>query len=168
MPSHDRPRGRADLAEDCPQAADPRDHRDRDLAQRLARLADGHPSAWLPADRAEWWRTPAADELDDWAAEQDEAPEDEDNAAGESEAGQDDAAGQPDDADPGDAEADGLAGSRLGAGGQAARGTRRTGASAEWADASAHSPYRPWFSADTAGDPWFAAAPGGATGGPGG
>ncbi len=180
MPPHDLPRGHADLVADNPQVADARNH--RDLAHRLASLPDGHPSAWSAADRArsdssepdraEWWRTPADGELDDWAGEQDEAAEDQDDAAGESGAAQGDADGSPDDADPGDgAEADGLAGSPGGASRQTARGGRRTDASAEWTDGSgpmAHGAYRPWFSADTAGDPWFAASAGSSTGGPGG
>jgi hypothetical protein len=180
MPLNDRPGRQADLAEDSPQIADVRDHRNQDLAQRLARLPGSHPSAWAAADRAssayrqpdsaEWWRTPADGELDDWTDEQDEAAED--DAAGESDAWEDDALGQPADGAPGDdAETAGLAGSSGGAGRHTSGGSGRTGASAEWTDVSgptAHNPYRPWFSADVAGDPWFATTYDRATGGPDG
>jgi hypothetical protein len=135
---------------------------DRGLAHRLSRLPGSHPSAWPAPDRAdaeygerdreEWWRPTAdtePDEAEDVPDEADDVPED--------------GADEPDAVPPGDdADPDGIAG-KPGDGSRPAatvRGGRRseppTGRG-ELGAPSARSAYRPWFSADGAADPWFAA-----------
>jgi hypothetical protein len=136
---------------------------ERGLANRLSRLPSSHPSAW-PApdhvgaeyrerDREEWWLPAADTEPDD--TEPDDAEDDADLVPP-------DGADEPDAVPPGDdADLEGVAGVP----GDAvrptapARGGRRSEASAGWGELGgppAHSPYRPWFSAQGAADPWFA------------
>ncbi len=134
---------------------------ERDLAHRLSRLPSSHPSAWPAPDHGdaenrepgevEWWHPAAHGGQDEGAWEPDDVADEPDDAADE-----------PDDVPPSDdAELDGLADQPGGAGRQLApaRGGRLTGASTGWGELAgplAHSPYRPWFSAEGAGDPWFA------------
>lgn len=164
MRAPDRIRGGADLPEDSPRAADAHDHADRDLAYRLARLPSSHPSAgpardWRSAEYSEpgpqeWWR-PAADGQDDEAAGEPYDLADE----------PDDGADEPDDAPHSeDAELDEIADGpedtgRRAVRAQARRGGEPFGMSGELTGHSARSAYRPWFSADGAGDPWFAVRP---------
>jgi len=158
-----------DLAEDSRPVADTRDHANRDLADRLARLPSGHPSAWRATDRGdadyrepsrdEWWHRAADGEQDEAAGEPDDVGDEPDDVADE-----------PDDTFPEDAELGEAADQPVDAARQAvrARGGRRSAASSGWgelAEASGRSPYRPWFSADGTGDPWFAV---GSLTGPGG
>jgi hypothetical protein len=142
---------------------------DRGLAQRLSRLPSSHPSAW-PApdysgaeyrerDREEWWR-PADDagspdaEPDDteWAGTE---PDDADLAP-------EDSADEPEAVPPGDdADLEDTPGAPGDASRRAApaRGGRRPETSTGWGELggpTARSPYRPWFSAEGAADPWFA------------
>jgi hypothetical protein len=159
MRSLDRIRGGTDLLEDSPRVGDPRDHADRDLAYRLARLPSSHPSAGSAADRRnaefrepellQWWR-PAADGHAGTEGEPDDIADEPEDGADEayetwsSEDGELDEADQPEDA---------------GRHAVPARAGRRNEPSAMWgelAGASARSHYRPWFSADGTGDPWFA------------
>jgi len=155
MPRSDWERAdRARSQEDQPAA-------DRGLAHRLSRLPSSHPSAWPAADRAEaeygerqleeWWRPADDTERDDAAADGgDVDPEDCDD--------------EPDAVPPGD---DAELADVVGVPGDAARppaagpGGRRSEAPAgagELDGPPARSPYRPWFSADGAADPWFAAS----------
>jgi hypothetical protein len=176
MPLADQPRGGTDLAKDSPPFADARDHANRDLADRLARLPSSHPSAWPATDRGdgdyrepspeEWWHRAADGEQDEAAGEQDDITDEPDDVADEP----DDVADEPDDTFPEDAELGEVADQPddAGRGAVRARGGRRTPASSGWgelAGPSGRSPYRPWFSADGAGDPWFAV---GSFTGPGG
>jgi hypothetical protein len=161
MRAPDRIRGGADLPEVSPRAADAQDHADRDLAYRLARLPGSHPSAgpardWRSAEYSEpglqeWWR-PVADGQDDEAAGEPYDLADE----------PDDGADEPDDAPHSeDAELDEFAEEpgRRAVGAHAERRGEPFGMSGELSRPSARSAYRPWFSADGAGDPWFAARP---------
>lgn len=158
----DRPHGRTDLAEDSPRVADAHDHAARDLAYRLARLPSGHPSARLATDwrnaeysepgREEWWR-PVADGRDNEAAGEQYDIADE----------PDDGADEPDDTLPSeDPELEEVADQPEDAGRravhpEAARLGKPSGMWGELAGTpSARSPYRPWFSAERASDPWFA------------
>jgi len=169
MPLADRPRGGTDLAEDSRPIAHALDQANRDLADRLARLPSSHPSAWPATNRGdadyrepsreEWWHR-ASD------GEQDEAVGQQDDMADEP----DDVADDPDGTFPEDAEPAEVADQPddAGRGAVRARGDRRTPASIGWgelAGPSGRSPYRPWFSADGARDPWFAV---GSSTGPGG
>lgn len=163
MRAPDRIRGGADLPEDSPRAADAQDHADRDLAYRLARLPGSHPSAgpardWRSAEYSElglqeWWR-PVADGQDDEAAGE---PYD---LADEPDDGDD----EPDDAPHSeDAELDEIADGPEDTGRRAVRVHAERGQpdsmSGELTSHSARSAYRPWFSADGVGDPWFAVRP---------
>jgi hypothetical protein len=156
----DRIREGTELPEDTPRVSDPHDHADRDLAYRLAHLPSSHPSARLATDRRnaeyretelqEWWR-PAAGGHDATTGEPDDIADEPDDGADEpydtlpsEDAELDESADQPD-----------LAGTHA----VHARAGRRGEPPCAWgelAGASARSPYRPWFSADEAGDPWFA------------
>lgn len=123
------------------------DHQARSdgLAERLTGLLAGHPSADLRAD-PDWrdWDPEGPDDLgaEDFSAE-DLVHEDED----------------PDGLPPDDLEsgAGGPAGSDLAGG----IGTRRSaGMPRDGLGGDASTGYRPWFAADGAGDPWFAAPTG--------
>jgi hypothetical protein len=156
----DRIRGGSDLPEDSPRVGDPRDQADIDLAYRLARLPSSHPSARPAADGRnaeyrepellQWWR-PAADGHDETAGEPDDIADEPDDGADE-----------PSDTMPSeDADLDVVADQpdHAGAGSMGAPAGRRGGPASAWgelAGPSARSSYRPWFSADGAGDPWFA------------
>jgi hypothetical protein len=120
-----------------------------DLADRLKRLLAAHPSA----DRAaygDWDQN--LDDLDPAEVDPDGPCHDE---------------ADPADVDPADGEADVAAAPGDGADGVPGRGSR-AGCSADSADVTPRGgpgvkeqdPYRPWFSADGASDPWFAAKPG--------
>lgn len=159
MRQPDRPPRGTDLAEDGPHVGFPHEGAGRDVADRLARLPSSHPSAWpAPGQRDaeyretglhQWWRLAAAGQ-DDAAGEQDIADE------------PDDVTDEPEDTLPGeDADPDEFADQPDDVGRRAvrARAGRRGEGSSEWDELggpSAASPYRPWFSADGAGDPWFA------------
>jgi len=98
----------------------------------------------------EWWR-PAADAHNETAGEPDDIADEPDDSAGEpddtlsgEDAELDDAADQLDDA------------GRRAVHAQAGRGGEPSGNWDELAGPSSRSRYRPWFSADGAGDPWFA------------
>lgn len=165
MPPHDWERDdRFRSRTDQPDAD--RDLAGRDLARRLSRLPSSHPSAWAAADRAdaeyrersqlEWWRAAPDGEPEDVADEPEDLPDDVGDEPG-------DVADGPDDVPPGEDSEDAelLADEPAAAGRQVApaRGGRRPEASTGWgelAGPSARSPYRPWFSTDGAGDPWFA------------
>jgi hypothetical protein len=161
MRAPDQIRGGADLPEDRPRAADAHHHADRDLSYRLARLPSSHPSAgpaadWRHAEYSElglreWWR-PVADGQDDEAAgepsdvadEPDDGADEPDDALRSEDAELDQVADEPEDA------------GRRALGARAGRRGEPSGTSGELTRPSARSPYRPWFSADGAGDPWFA------------
>jgi hypothetical protein len=137
---------------------------DRGLAHRLSRLPSSHPSAWRSPDREdaeygepdpeEWWRPAADPEPND--------TEPNDTAPGEADVVPQDYGDDPDAAVRGDdADLDEIAGvpgeARRLAG--AVRGGPRSEASARWDELGqppGRSPYRPWFSAEGAADPWFA------------
>jgi hypothetical protein len=116
------------------------DHRAEpdDLAGRLARLSAGHPSADMADDRDDGGLDPG--DLD---------PGDLDRGG----------------VDPGDLDPDGLDPGEAGSGdadeGASSGDLRphRAGGTATWGELGdrARSPYRPWFGADDANDPWFAA-----------
>ena len=161
MRAPDRIRGGADLPEDSPRAADAHDHADRDLAYRLARLPSSHPSAgpardWRNAEDSEprlheWWRPVAdgqgdepADDPYDVADEPDDGADEPDDALHSEDAELDEVADEPEDA------------GRHAVRAQAGRRGEPEGMSGELTRPSARSSYRPWFSADGAGDPWFA------------
>jgi hypothetical protein len=170
MPPPERPRAGIELAEaeDSPPAADDRGHADqpgagRTLADRLARLRVGHPSAWpapdlASAERRDPRRPDAEKDIADG-----QLPDGE--VAGDEVAGEQEVADSPNDEPPPGEEAglDELP-DRRGPGSQAVPGSggRPTAAGAGWSELAAptaRSPYRPWFSADGAGDPWFAGGP---------
>jgi hypothetical protein len=181
-------------------------HGSRSLAERLARLADAHPSAWSGAPRSaaersstDWAGARTSGEPPSehtwWRGESDIWWRIPDRAAGEADrdddtGGLDDPGELADSDDLGDAdgpaEADwaadaddtGEAGDQ--GGGTGGRGVRRAGAApgsarpdhstrdGRWGSAGLarpdqsgpdRGPYRPWFSADVPGDPWFAAGP---------
>jgi hypothetical protein len=168
MPSPDRPRAGIELAEaeDSLPAADDRDQAGqpgagRTLADRLARLPGGHPSAWPAPDRGSTERRdPRRLDTGPDMADGEVAG---DEVAGDEVAAEQEAADEPNDEPPAgeDAEPDELPAQR-GTGSQAGPGPRGrpTAASGgELAGPMARSPYRPWFSADGAGDPWFAGGP---------
>lgn len=96
------------------------------LADRLVRLPAGHPSADIAADPDQDHQNPDGPGADDVA------PEDEPGSAGPGEGG-------------GEARAAGFR-----------PGGRSEPASWDAPGGQDRSPYRPWFSADGAGDPWFA------------
>jgi hypothetical protein len=141
---------------------------DRGLANRLSRLPSSHPSAW-PApdrvgakyrerDREEWWR-PAADTESPETEPDDTEPDDtEPDDAGLVQ----ESADEPETVPPGDdADLEDVAGVPVDAIRPAAPagGERRSEASAGWGELGgmpAPSPYRPWFNAEGAADPWFA------------
>jgi hypothetical protein len=108
----------------------PYDGGDGGLAARLARLAAGHPSG---AGDGEWT---------DGEIFGDEPDGDEPDSE------------EPDSGKPAGPPGHGGRGARGGAAGDGAVARPGPGA------ATGHGPYRPWFSADGAADPWFAAGPG--------
>ena len=126
------------------------DSRQRDLAERLLRLPDGHPSS----PRGDW--TPAPGEDADSVREH-----------GAAELGSADAApperiaGDEPDSDEAPTEEDQVAADPV-ADDPAARGpsapARLAGqdAGGDGGDGG-HDPYRPWFAGDSAPEPWFAA-----------
>jgi hypothetical protein len=122
-------------------------------------LPGSHPSArptpdWADADYGErgdeeWWRPAEPEAADTEPDEADDVLHDADDVL--------------DDVPPGD---DPDSGGVAGEPGEASRpaapdpGGRRPEASADWGELGglpARSPYRPWFSAEGAADPWFAA-----------
>jgi len=157
----DQVRGWTGLPEDITRFGDVHDHGNRDLADRLARLPSSHPSARPTTDRRnaeyrepglqEWWR-PAAYRHDETAGEPDDIADEPYDSAGELD---DTLSGE-------DAELDDAADQLDNAGRRAvhAQAGRRGEPFSNWDELgrpSARSTYRPWFSADGAGDPWFAA-----------
>jgi hypothetical protein len=139
---------------------------DRGLAHRLSRLPTSHPSAWRAPDRAgedyrdqrreEWWHPAADGEHDDGGWEPADVAGEPDECAGDADEFSGDPGDAPtdDDADPEDpAGAPGDAGGRPPVRGERwPQASPRRGELGGW---SARSPYRPWFSADGAADPWF-------------
>jgi len=158
MRAPDRIGDDTDLPEDSPRVSERHHHADRDLADRLARLPSSHPSASPAGDRRnaeyrepepeQWWR-PAADGHDETAGEPDDIADEPDDDADEpyntipSEAAeQDEVADRADHA---------------GIHAMGAPAGRRGEPASAWGELAGPSAlYRPWFSADGAGDPWFA------------
>jgi hypothetical protein len=137
----------------------------RDLAHRLSRLPSGHPSAWPAADRAEaghgerqleeWWRPRADTERDD--TEPGDTEPDGADAVPEDYDDEPDAVPPGDDADLEDVVGEPRDAARPPAAGPGGRRSGPPTGAGELDGPPARSPYRPWFSADGAADPWFAA-----------
>jgi hypothetical protein len=131
------------------------DGRNADLAGRLARLPDGHPSAEFDADDPWDEADDPWDEADDPWDEADDPWDEADDGADYLDLGQD---GDRDHSAEDHDEA-----------GEPAASARRPQRSGEhgpgghppWSGLGGpmrpRSPYRPWFAADGIGDPWFAA-----------
>ena len=120
------------------------------LADRLSRLAAAHPSAG--ADEPAWDGGPAADDLgrDDLGVGELGESDLRESDLGEGDLGEGDLGARA--ADPGSGDAAAAA--------AGARRPRLIAAASTWGELAApgaRTPYRPWFGADGAGDPWFAA-----------
>jgi hypothetical protein len=116
--------------------------RSDELADRLTRLPPGHPSADAAGGADRSGDEPASDDLDAYDLDGDDLDADD-----------------LDDADPSLGEI-GSGGPDGGAAGARGRPQRGAADSSPWGElggpTAARSPYRPWFGADGASDPWFA------------
>jgi hypothetical protein len=118
--------------------------RSDDLAERLMRLPVGHPSAGADEPAGD---EPGANGLDDGWGEIDQSKSDLGDDLGQDDTGCGD--------DTGSGDAGGAAAARA----RQPRPAPDTSAWGERVGPSARTPYRPWFGADGASDPWFAAGP---------